>query len=70
MLSQVAFTVFGIAVLLSFEPRSAPLWQAATYALIGLSALGFGLVAAQGAGLFRVVEQGLLRVGRRLGWRG
>ena len=69
MLSQVVFTAIGIAVLLSFEPRSAPLWQAATYALIGLSALGLGFVAAQWAGLFWVVEQVLLRIGRRLGWQ-
>src|SRR5262249_53985405 len=68
MLSQVAFTVFGIALLMSFEP-SAPLRQAATYALIGLSALGFGFMAAQWAGLFRIIERGLLRIGSRFGWR-
>jgi len=67
-LSQVAFTVFGIALLMSFEP-SGPLRQAATYALIGLSALGFGFMAAQWAGLFRIIERGLLRIGSRFGWR-
>src|SRR5262249_17955381 len=69
MLSQVAFTAFGIAILMSFGPQSEQLRQAATYALIGLSAFGFGLLAAQWAGLFRVIEEGLLRAGRRFGWR-
>ena len=69
MLSQIGFTMFGIAVLMSFVPQSTPLWQATTCALIGLSALGFGFVAAQWAGLFRVIEQGLLRIGSRFGWR-
>ena len=69
MLSQIGFTMFGIAVLMSFGPRSTPLWQATTCALIGLSALGFGFVAAQWAGLFQVIEQGLLRIGSRFGWR-
>jgi putative membrane protein len=69
MLSQVGFTVFGIAVLMSFGPRFAPLWQAATGALIALSAVGLGFVAAQWAGLFRLIEEGLLRVGSRFGWR-
>jgi putative membrane protein len=69
MLSQIAFTVVGIGVLMSFGPRSEPLRQAMTYALIGLSALGFGFLVAQWAGLFGIIERGLLRIGSRFGWR-
>ena len=69
MLSQVVFTVLGVALLMNLGPLPEPLREASIYALMSLSGVGIVFVAAQWSGMFRLIEQALLRVGNRFGWQ-
>jgi putative membrane protein len=69
MLSQIVFSLLGVALLMSFGPLPEPLREASIYALMGLSGVGILFVVAQWSGVFRLIEQALLRVGSRLGWQ-
>ncbi len=69
MLSQIVFTLLGLALLVSRAYDAAVVqWAAAGVAAASLAAGGF--VAVQRFGAFRLLETGLLRLADRQGWRG
>jgi putative membrane protein len=70
LLSQVAFTLLGVGLLIA-TPGAAMLSHLAAAALVtALAILVLIFIAAQRFGLFRVLEGGLLRLARRLDWKG
>jgi putative membrane protein len=69
LLSQVAFTTVGVGLLITGPdarqlPRSVTV---ATIAILGVLAIIF--IVAQRFGVFRLLEDGLLRLARRRNWR-
>jgi putative membrane protein len=70
MLAQVGFTLLGVGLLMA-RPGTAALPHLAPAAFVGgLAFLLLVFVVAQRLGLFRVLEGGLLRLARRLDWKG
>jgi putative membrane protein len=70
MLSQVAFTLLGVGLLMA-TPGAAALPRLAPAAIVaGFGALLAIFITAQRFGLFRLLEMGLLRLSRQLHWKG
>jgi putative membrane protein len=70
MLSQVAFTLLGVGLLMATPGAAALPHLAAAVLVAGLAILVVTFIAAQRFGLFRLLEGALLRLARRLDWKG
>jgi putative membrane protein len=70
MLSQLAFTLLGVGLLMATPGAAALPHLAAAVLVAGLCMLVVIFIAAQRFGLFRLLEGGLLRLARRPDWKG
>ena len=70
MLSQVAFTLLGVGLLMATPGAAALPYLAAAALVAGLGILVGIFITAQRFGFFRLLEGGLLRLARRLDWEG
>jgi putative membrane protein len=70
MFSQVGFTLLGVGLLMA-TPAAAAFSHLASAAIVAaLAVLLVIFITAQRLGLFRLVEHGLLRLAKRLDWKG
>ncbi len=69
MLTQVAFTLVGLGLLLHGVGAGGIAGYVAGFLIVG-TLLGAGFLGAQWLGLARALEAGLIRLGRALGWAG
>ncbi len=69
MVTQIAFTLLGLALLLLMVGGGGVAGYVAA-GLLGACGVAAGFVGAQWFGLGRLLEAGLLRLGARLGWAG
>ena len=73
MITQIAFTLLGLAVLLAGRdagPSHAGIAHAVTGGLVAAMLAAAGFLAAQWFGLAVLIERGLMRLGRMTGWGG
>ena len=69
MLTQIAFTLLGLALLLRHGGGTGSLAGSVAIGLAAAALAAALFLGAQWLGLARVVERGLLRLGRALGWK-
>lgn len=69
MVTQIGFTLLGVALLLALVGDGA-LVRSALLGVVIAALLATGFLAVQGLGVARVLERSLVRLGRWLGWEG
>ncbi|HMA52676.1 MAG TPA: flippase-like domain-containing protein [Magnetospirillaceae bacterium] len=69
IVSQIAFTLLGMALLM-LDPAQADIIHWIGGALVGAVAVIAAFILAQRFGLFRLLEQGVLKLARKQQWKG
>lgn len=69
IVSQIAFTLLGMALLM-LDPAQAGIGQMIGGALAGAVAVIAAFILAQRFGLFRLLEEGVLKLARKQQWKG
>ena len=70
MLTQIAFTLLGLGLLLHLVSDGGGLVAYVTSGLVTAGLVAVGFLGAQWLGLATAIEKGLVRLGRAMGWSG